>query len=372
MKILIITPSYFPIRGGTEQVVHDLSEEFVKKGVGVTILTLNRSNSPQKREIVDGIPVYRIPFIGIPFFSYFFSNIITFFTVAILIKKNRFNIVAQYHVYPLGLGALLAAKITKTKFVTSLAGWDTYDPTIKLFPLFVKIMSWVMNNSDHLTSPSSHLAEVAQTLQGCKKDISVIPHGTRLRFSQKIFEGPIYKKYKTLNKKIILSVQRLHVRKGLKYLLLAIPVIVKSEPNVHFVICGTGPEEEKLGLLCSELMIEEYVTFEGFVKDEDLPQFHAVADLFALPTLYEGFGLVYIDALTYGTPIVTCNSGGPCDIINKNNGILVPTRDCNLFSEAVINGLRKKWDSEVIKQDALKYRWNIIADQYITVYKKLH
>lgn len=368
MNILLLTPTYYPTRGGTEQVIHDVTQEFVSKGHDVTILTVCKHKDWSQFETIDTIPVHRISFSEV-FPTYPRKNIKIFFKTLALLRSNTFDIVVQYHVYPLGLGAILAAKLTRTKFITSLSGWDTYDPVFKIKPFYVRIMKWVMNRSDACTSPSTQMAEIAQKVQGCNKEFTIIPHGTRLTCSEKAYEGPIYKRLKSLQKKLIVSIQRLHERKGLTYLLSAIPSIVERIPDAYFIIGGKGPEEESLKKQCRDLNIEEYVSFEGFIDDEDLGQYHAAADVFALPTLYEAFGLVYIDALTYGTPIVTCDNAGARDIIRDFNGLVTPIKDSMAFASATIEALQKEWDSEAIQKDAQRYRWPIIADKYVEVYQ---
>lgn len=367
MNILIITPTFFPTRGGTEQVIYDVSQEYIKKGHTITVLTSRKEPDWPINEEIDGIKVIRYKNLLFKF-SYIFLNIYLCFKIWGLNRKEKFDLITQYHVFPLGLGAIWGAKLSNVKFVTSLSGWDTYDPILKIKPIYVKFMSWVMNNSDAVTSPSTQMAEIATNVQGCKKKFTIIPHGTRLEYSEEHFDKPIYKKFKTLNKKLVVSIQRLHERKGLKYLLQAIPQILECEPNTHFIIGGIGPEEENLKQLAKDLSIEEHISFEGFIKDEDLPQYYALSDLFALPTLYEAFGLVYIDALTYGTPIVTCENAGSKDLIHDSNGIVVPIEDSQAFGTAVISALSKKWDSKEIMENAQKYRWPVISEQYLEVF----
>lgn len=369
MNILIVTPTYFPVRGGTEQVIHDVCDEFLKLGHNISILTVQNDKSWSLEEKIDGVEVFRF---SKPNFviDYPLYTLKAYRHTLRILKKKNFDLVVQYHVFPLGLGVALAARKAKLPLVTSLSGWDTYDPVFKIRKLYVRTMAWVMNNSDGLTSPSTQMAQIAQEVQGCKRDFQVIPHGTRLECLDSAFEGVIYKKFKAMGKKLIVSVQRLHERKGLRYLLDAIPQIIQEEPDVHFVICGKGPEEAALKKQAADLAIDKYISFEGFVLDEDLPQYYALADLFALPTTYEAFGLVYVDALTFGKPIVTCENAGAQDIINSSNGLVVPIRESKAFGNAVVRALRTTWNADEIKAGALQYRWPTIAAQYLEVYNK--
>lgn len=106
----------------------------------------------------------------------------------------------------------------------------------------------------------------------------------------------------------------------------------------------------------------------GFIEQKILPQYYSIVDLFVLPTLYESFGIVYIEALCFGLPIVTTNSGGSMDIVNQSNGLLVPPKDSQKLSESIIYALNKKWDKKLIMQSAQKYRWENIVNEYVKCY----
>ena len=147
--------------------------------------------------------------------------------------------------------------------------------------------------------------------------------------------------------------------------------VIKKNDNIVHIIIGTGPEEEKLKKLTKKMGISNYVIFTGFISDEELLSYYSSADLFVLATLYEGFGLVYIDALCFGLPIVTTENGGSLDIINEDNGILVPVKDPVGLGNEINEALNKKWDREKIKAGAEKYRWENIIKEYSPLYDKL-
>ena len=367
MNILFLTPSYFPIRGGTEQVIYELVSR-LKAFHTIKILTLRWEKKWEKLEIIDSVEVYRVGFLNIKGLSLYFKYL-SFFLAALRLNKSfKFDIIHMFHVYECGGAAYLLKKMIKTPLIITLAGWDTFSPIRKIPNKYLPVIKATMNAANIVTAPSRHLA-VAGKNQGCKRKIEVIPHGSSMH--QKILSKnkDIIDELNIRNKKVILSVQRLNPVKGTEYLLKAIPEIIRQHNDIVFIIIGDGQEEKKLKNCVDELNITPYVIFTGFIEQDKLPFYYSIGDLFVLPSLYESFGLVYIDALCFGIPIVTTENGGSLDIINKENGILVPPKDSIKLSEAVIEALNKKWDRNTIKESAEKYRWENIVKAYCKLYK---
>ncbi|MBD3270744.1 glycosyltransferase [Candidatus Peregrinibacteria bacterium] len=133
----------------------------------------------------------------------------------------------------------------------------------------------------------------------------------------------VFKSTKT--HKIILSVAALHPRKGLKYLIGAYSKIVKKFPKTRLIIAGNGPQKMELEKLIKNLNIDDKVFLLG--QRDDISDIMKSADIFVLPSLAEAFGLVILEAMREGLPIIATNSGGIPEILADNNGILVKPKD---------------------------------------------
>ncbi|MBN1494602.1 glycosyltransferase family 4 protein [Candidatus Peregrinibacteria bacterium] len=139
----------------------------------------------------------------------------------------------------------------------------------------------------------------------------------------------------TKNSKIILSVAELHERKGLKYLIHAMPKVIESCPTCKLVLAGAGPEEDKLKNLAKEKNIKNNVIFLGFRKD--IPQIMKSADVFVLPSVKEAFGLVLLEAMAAELPIIASEVGGIPEIIeNGVNGMLISPHDEDRLANGII------------------------------------
>jgi glycosyltransferase involved in cell wall biosynthesis len=140
---------------------------------------------------------------------------------------------------------------------------------------------------------------------------------------------------------VILSVGRLVPQKGFDILLIAFRDIIKKM-DARLIILGEGPEKESLSRLVNDLAITEKVSFSGFQKNPY--KFMSRADIFVLPSRYEGLPMVILEAMACDTPVVAtdCKSG-PREILqNGRYGVLVPTEDIDALSTAILELLRDK------------------------------
>ncbi|OHC01215.1 MAG: hypothetical protein A3H23_10030 [Planctomycetes bacterium RIFCSPLOWO2_12_FULL_40_19] len=172
------------------------------------------------------------------------------------------------------------------------------------------------------------------------KRIEIIPPGTKLpEIDIKI------KNESQSNNKKILFVGRLEKRKGINTLLEAIPKVLSKTHNLEFIIAGKD-EWNRYEDWCKNRYGEEYFTnvkFLGYVNNSELERLYKECDIFVAPSLYESFGLVYIEAMSYGKPVIGCNVGGATEIIdNSINGILVPPDDSHALTDAILKLVRNK------------------------------
>lgn len=359
MKILIVTPSYFPVRGGGEQVIYELASRYAKTHE-VHIVTPQLPNAP-KEETDGNLRIFRFPMIRQTLLDAVSGQMVLSRLLPKLHAEHGYDFVQMFFFYQLGGAVVRFCRKNRLPLLTTLAGWDTYDPVRPVPALFNPYLAWVMNHSSDCVTCCRHMARSA-VKQGCSTPPKVIPHGTSM-LTAKSGRVEIRQKYGiAAEKKIILSVQRLAPRKGLDLLVDAAASIGRDD--VVFLVCGKGPDLEKLQLRAKERGVEQKVVFAGFVPDDELKDHYEQSDLFALPSLYEGFGVVYVDALNCGLPVVTTTCGGPEDIVDETNGFLVPVGDLTAFTNALSLALERKWDRAQIRADARKYDWDSIVEQY--------
>jgi phosphatidylinositol alpha-1,6-mannosyltransferase len=173
------------------------------------------------------------------------------------------------------------------------------------------------------------------------------------------------------DRETILVLSRLDPRKGIDKAIRAFARL--DRPDAELVIAGTGRLEQSLRDLAERLEVSESVRFVGFVEDEELPTLYSSVDLFVLPSEYEGFGIVFMEAMACATPVIGTDVGGiPTAVAEGTTGYLVSKDGVDELAERMEELL-----SDVPKRErmatqsrtwATNHSWNEIADQVSRVY----
>ena len=203
--------------------------------------------------------------------------------------------------------------------------------------------------------------------------IFVVPNGIDLEYIQKI------QPTKKFNYPTVFYIGVINKRKGVHDLIRAITLVKNKVRNVKLYIAGNGPYLDKLKQLIRDLNLGENVTFLGFVSDNEKFAYMKSTDVFVLPTYWESFPFVVIEAMACGKPIITTDVGGNSFAVTHGlNGFLVKPGDWQQIAEKLICLLndRKliKRMSEENKMKILEFDWDIIAvktkDVYVYIYQK--
>jgi glycosyltransferase involved in cell wall biosynthesis len=208
-----------------------------------------------------------------------------------------------------------------------MAGGDIYDPskwyTPDKNPLLGFAVRRTLAASDAHVAVSTDLARRARALHGFDGRIEVIPLGMpapecrpQSRAALGLARDAVY----------VTCVGRLVRRKNLGMLITAIERLGRGD--VHLLVIGDGPEKPRLMAQAEAAGLANRVQFRGFVPDELKFQLLGAADIFALPSLHEAFGLVYLEAMHCGLPVVAARPGGQEDYLEEGRtGFLVPPED---------------------------------------------
>ena len=132
-----------------------------------------------------------------------------------------------------------------------------------------------------------------------------------------------------------ISVANLIKSKGFDLLIDAYSSVVRNSKKSKLIIIGAGPEKTNLEKMVYEREISEYVEFKGEIANKDLPLILNQADCFVLPSRFETFGVVYIEAMACGLPVIATKCGGPEDFVDITDGILISVDDSEALSEAM-------------------------------------
>jgi glycosyltransferase involved in cell wall biosynthesis len=159
---------------------------------------------------------------------------------------------------------------------------------------------------------------------------------------------------------VILSISRLTTAdsyKGIDHLIAAMPTVCGAIPGARLRIVGRGDGLPALQAMARRSRVERIVEFTGYRNDSELKDEFRKCRLFALPSEKEGFGLVYLEAMSYGRPCLGARSGGVPEVISEKTGVLVEYGDVPGIAQGMIGALRRNWQPEPMLEQARKFSY---------------
>jgi glycosyltransferase involved in cell wall biosynthesis len=328
----------------------------------------------QDKEVIDGMTVHHPRYFMIPKYfkildAMFYGRSLESYMEKMASREN-FDIFDFHWVFPDAIGGLLWARKLGKKTVVTVRG----NEAIYYFERnrIRKVVQKRLAEFDHVIAVSNDLkSKIVSEFGVHSSRISVIPNGVDTeKFSRMdkcearrrcgLAEGNRY----------LLTVSRLSNEKGLENLLRAFGGIRCTDSTL--VIIGDGPLEAKLIALSTELGIRKRVKFMGVLGHADICAWYNAADLFCLPSLWEGCPNVVIEALACGTPVVASQVGGIPDLVpSPDYGSLVPPGDVAALTVALEKALDKDWNRQGISQFGSANSWGDVADKVISVFEEV-
>jgi len=238
----------------------------------------------------------------------------------------------------------------------------------------------VLSGADAIIATSNSYVNESMFLGDYKEKIEVIPNGINLNeFENNLSKSECRKKLDLpQDKKIILFFGNIVVYKGPYILLKAISTIKDFIKDFELVFAGRGEMQEELIKMAKNLGVEKNIRFSGYVEEHLKPLYFKSADIFCLPSinLAEAFGIVNLEAMACGVPIVSTKLGGIPDVVESGkNGLLAEPGDEKSLADALIYLLENEDTAKKMgnygKQKVQDYSWEKIAEQTEEVYKKL-
>ncbi len=368
MRIGIVTQAYFPIHGGVTEHVHHTALELEKLGHKVTIITANFN---KKDKHYDHPRVCRVGFdVTIPSNRAFVNVTVGTRIVSQLkkIKKEKNFDIIHIHQPTDPVLPILANRVFDCPKVGT---FHTYMDKCLALDLFSKPIKKYIDMLDGRIAVSPAAKEFI--LRYFPGEYRIIPNGVDTdRFNPRV--KPIKKFKDGYNN--LLFVGRLDPRKGLRYLLQAMPTVLAAVPKTRLIVVGGGALQEYYKNYIKR-EIRDRIIFTGFVTAEELPQYYRTADVYVSPaTGGESFGIVLIEAMATGTPVLASDIQGYSAVVkNGADGILVPKEYPMKIAEKLIElignkSLRQRL-SKKGRATAMQYSWPRITAQIEKFYKEV-
>jgi glycosyltransferase involved in cell wall biosynthesis len=386
-KVLILTSSYPKYKGDINgNFVYELATR-LKSEFEIFILTPAFRNS-LNYDIIDDIKIYRhkqffIEKVELAYGSDILAKIrknlaylfvvpfyllYQFISLRKIVKNEKIQIIHAHWLIPQGFLAVLYKTFINTdiKIVATAHGAD-----INSFDNFIgkRLKGYILKRIDQLTVVSNALKEKAIGI-GYNNEVHVFPMGidTKL-FTPDKKDNSLKIKYK-ISGNFLLFVGGIIERKGIRYLIQAIPAVIKKFPGAKLLVIGEGNLSNEMSELAESLSISNNIIFIGPIPHVDLPPYFATADVFILPSLSEGFGLVIIEAMSCGTIPIATDLAVIHDIIQNNiTGIFIDIKNPIDISQKIINYLSNKEKLVPMKVKAREFvvnnfDWEIVKKNY--------
>lgn len=352
--------------GGTETHVKSLVNEFYKRGHEISILT---RQGRQLSDLDPAIKVWRVSknFLESdfsyenPLLLYFHTGLFMvksflYLLYLTLVKGQRFDVVSVHFVTE-SLVVRLYRRLTGTPFLFVLEG---YTP---------------------LEAREAKKANVAIAISQSMVDTISQKHGYAPKFlpvgiDEKVFNEKVdgsaeRGKYLSGFERLILTVGRIEPRKDYPTLIEAAKIIKDGGHRFRFLIVGDGIDRAKIKKLIGDSGLADEVLLLGATSETRKAQLYRAADLFVLPTLYEGFGIVFAEALACGLPIVSTKVGAVPEVVD-GAGVLVEPHNAEALATAIVkvledDDLRQRLSSTALKISQ-KYHWSNLVGEYEEIY----
>ena len=399
MNIAMFTDAYFPRINGVSISVQSYAAELTKLGHSVCIVCCNYEKASPGNEYrkyyyeTDAknseIKVLRIPTIGV-----FFSDedraarLDQWHTIKKQMDSFNPDVVHLNSEFTIGYFGLIYARHRKIPLVyTFHTLWEDYvEGYIHFLPIRAskkiarELIRFYLKRADEIICPTKRIVDVVKEYNvnnntdilptGIPEDICEVKKGQK-----KLFLFQLHNLFPVVRKKhILLYVGRVVKEKNLDFLFPVLFTVKKVIPDTILMIVGGGPELNELKLKAKSLHCVNDICFTGYQSRDNLAYFYSMADVFVFPSCTETQGLVTVEAMLAGLPVVAIGEMGTVDVMQGNNGGFMVNNDVNEFYEKVIKLHKdKKLNSQKqtqTKECAKKWSISTLTPKLIEYYEK--
>ncbi len=393
-KVLIFSTAYYPFVGGAEVAVKEITDRLTPLGgkdIQFDMITARLERKPVQRqggspkfERIGNVNVYRVG-IGWPKFDKYLLAFFGHRFAQKLHKKNNYNLIWSIMASYGGFAAMFFKKKNpRTPFLLTLQEGDAPKYIKKRVGFLEKWFRRIFTNADYIQCISNFLADWAKEM-GVKCPIEVVPNGVDIE-KFKVFTKPggarisNFKVEELRQKlgiksddKILITTSRLVPKNGVGDIIEALQYLPE---NIKFLIIGDGPLESDLKFKIKNLKLEDRVKFVGYVSHDDLPKYLYDSDIFIRPSLSEGMGNSFIEAMAVGVPVIATPVGGIPDFLkDRETGLFCEINNPRSIAEKVIiyfedDELRKKIIANALEMVIKNYDWNLIVEKMRRIFKQ--
>jgi glycogen(starch) synthase len=386
-RILMLSWEYPPVVvGGLGRHVHALATSLAAAGHAVTVVTRHAAGAPID-EYVDGVRVVRAPE-DPPLFPLATPSLLAWtmaFNHTLTRAALRAAETAEYDVIhahdwlvtytAVTLKEHLNLPLVATIHATEAGRHQGWLPG-EMNKCIHSVEWWLGHEAQRVLVCSEYMkAEVTRLLELPPGKVQVIPNGV----DDRVWQAPPRAVAEARSRfagagPLIGFAGRLVYEKGVQHLVSAVPRLRVEHPGLRVVIAGDGPYRQELQEETRRLKLQRSVSFAGFLTEHDLPAVFAATDATVIPSLYEPFGMVALEAAAAGAPLAVASTGGLAEIVQPGvTGVTFPHSDPDALATAVSTLLTDEVFAQRVAREAKsmvteRYAWTSIATRVATAY----
>ena len=387
-RVLILSWEYPPlIEGGLARHVRKLSEQLVALGLEVHVLSRGDERTHADEEL-EGVLVHRVREPRRPRELSEFVTWVEHMNADMLAAGVElgdsfdFDLVHGHDWLVAGAGDHLAKRFRCPLVVTIHAteygrhqGWVEEHPQSHIHG----VERWMANRADRLITCSHYMRGHVADIYGLEEShVTVIPNGIDPLDLQPVDDlDRLRARFAAPDERLVLLVGRLVYEKGFQLALEALPGLVERLGNVRFLVAGSGTHEQQLRDQAKELGLADHGTFLGWIGDDVLHSLYRISDLCVVPSIYEPFGLVALEAMASGCPCIVADTGGLREIVPSDERVGLrfnggdPEHLATMVERLLTDSaLRDRLVAEA-SEHVLTFDWADVARQTADVYAEL-
>ena len=387
MRILVLSWEYPPrVVGGLGRHVAALTRSLAAQGHHVHVVTRDHPDAPTE-ELLEGVHVSRVteapPGLGfddlVPWVLAFNNRVQAAATA--LVAEEPFDVIHAHDwlvaYAAAGLKDTFDLPLVATIHATEYGRHQGYLPG-PMNKLIHQIEWWLTYEARRVIACSDYMRDQVEAVFALPHGkLDVIPNGVALRdFALPDAEVARFRRELAPDgEALVLFAGRLEYEKGVQTVLHALERVEARVGAVRFLVAGVGTYSDELRELVEALELGDRVTFTGFLADHELRLHYAAADVALAPSIYEPFGLVAVEAMACGTPVVVGDTGGLREIVAGGHGLSFPPQDDVQLAERIVEVLA---DPELAREltargrrlVADRYDWEAVADAVVAVHER--
>jgi len=376
MRIAFFTDSYIPNVDGVVTSILNHKRELEKRGHEVFVFC--PGTRKQKKENKDPNVYYFTSTTFKPYPDYRLA-LFPFFSAVKKVKKANIDIIHSHGIATTGLAAIQCSNKLKIPILASFhtlvpeaMHYITKNNQIEGFLKSVawKYLIWYYSHFLKVLIPSNCIKNILEkhNIQNLQVHIAGIDEK---RFNQLVDGSEIRKRYKLKNNPLILHIGRVAMEKRLEYIINSADNVLNSYPNAKFMIVGKGPAMEHYKNLVNSKGLSKNFIFTGYIPDKDVPKYYAASDVLVFPSNFDTQGLVVLESLFVGTPVVALEGSAPSEfIVNGKTGYLFS--DHFDIHEKIILSIKNKEElSKNAAKTSKKYTIKKSTDSLLFIYNSI-